>query len=67
MPNQKENGLINLTLFIVSKNNDEKMLLASLNKVLPPYMVPNSIKLLNSIPINNNGKIDRKTLVSLIN
>lgn len=67
VPNQKENGLIELILFIASKDKDEKLLLASLNKVLPPYMVPNSIKVLDSIPINNSGKIDRKTLIALIN
>jgi acyl-coenzyme A synthetase/AMP-(fatty) acid ligase len=66
VPNQKEDGLIELILFITSKDKDEKMLLASLNKVLPPYMVPNSIKVLDSIPINNSGKIDRIKLKQMI-
>ena len=66
MPNQKEDGLINLTLFIASKNKDEKIYLAKLNKVLPSYMMPNNIKIIEQMPINNSGKIDRLKLKEMI-
>lgn len=31
-------------------------------KLLPSYMIPRKIKILNKFPINTNGKIDRKSL-----
>lgn len=33
---------------------------------LPAYMIPNAFKYLETMPLNNNGKIDRKALASLI-
>jgi tyrocidine synthetase III len=33
-----------------------------LSKVLPAYMIPSHFMLLESLPLNNNGKIDRKAL-----
>lgn len=36
-----------------------------LRKVLPEYMVPKVIEILENIPINNNGKYDRKKLKEL--
>jgi acyl-coenzyme A synthetase/AMP-(fatty) acid ligase len=33
-------------------------------KLLPKYMVPNRIQILDSLPMNPNGKIDRKLLAS---
>lgn len=38
-------------------------LFAVLTKKLPEYMLPESILKLNALPINANGKIDRKTLL----
>lgn len=36
-----------------------------LRKLLPLYMIPKSIKVIDRLPINNNGKIDRKALNEL--
>ena len=36
-----------------------------LGKLLPLYMIPKSIKVIDRLPINNNGKIDRKALNEL--
>lgn len=36
-----------------------------LSKVLPNYMIPKTITILDKIPINNNGKYDRKKLINL--
>ena len=33
-----------------------------LAQVLPDYMVPSHIEILSSLPLNNNGKVDRKAL-----
>jgi amino acid adenylation domain-containing protein len=35
-------------------------------KILPPYMVPAKIIYLKNMPLNTNGKIDRKNLSSLV-
>jgi acyl-CoA synthetase (AMP-forming)/AMP-acid ligase II len=34
----------------------------SLREILPPYMVPSEIHVLDEMPLNANGKIDRNTL-----
>lgn len=34
-----------------------------LKNLLPPYMIPRKIKIKESLPINNNGKIDRKRIL----
>lgn len=36
-----------------------------IRKHLPPYEVPNNIKLLSNLPLNTNGKIDRKAIIKL--
>lgn len=40
----------------------DKVLRATLQKQLPSYMVPAVIKVLDDLPINNSGKIDRRAL-----
>lgn len=37
----------------------------NLKKLIPPYMMPKVIIEMNSLPINCNGKIDRKQLIEL--
>ena len=48
----------NLKLGIKIKNE--------LKKLVPSYMVPRKIKILDSFPLNTNGKIDRKKLMEEI-
>lgn len=38
-------------------------LIASLREILPVYMVPSFIYVMDSFPLNHNGKIDRKELL----
>lgn len=44
---------------------DRKDLKAQLRSLLPQYMVPNSTKQLDSMPLTKNGKIDRAALEAL--
>jgi D-alanine--poly(phosphoribitol) ligase subunit 1 len=49
----------------ISINNLEKdiaMILNDVKQIVPPYMVPRTIKILPVLPKNQNGKIDRKQL-----
>ena len=41
---------------------DKKDVRKSLNEKLPAYMIPNRFIMLESMPLNHNGKIDRKVL-----
>jgi len=34
---------------------------------LPPYMIPSAVHRLDSLPLNANGKVNRKELVTLLN
>lgn len=44
---------------------DAKVILEDVKKILPPYMIPRLVKILTSLPKNQNGKIDRKQLVTI--
>ncbi|KAI0399423.1 hypothetical protein F4802DRAFT_612185 [Xylaria palmicola] len=44
--------------------NIEEELYSRLRANLPPYMVPQSITVLERLPINDNGKVDRKALMN---
>ncbi|MCR5627069.1 MAG: amino acid adenylation domain-containing protein, partial [Lachnospiraceae bacterium] len=41
---------------------DKKELMKELRVLLPPYMMPNSVTPLEEMPLNKNGKIDRRAL-----
>ncbi|AZE48065.1 Long-chain-fatty-acid--CoA ligase [Pseudomonas chlororaphis] len=47
---------------VVTDAYDEAAVQASLGKRLPDYMVPADFVILSALPINANGKIDRKAL-----
>lgn len=49
----------------VSEQITENEILNEIKKQLPPYMVPKSIKILDVLPKNKNGKIDRFALTNL--
>lgn len=50
--------------FISGREVDIQALKAQLRLVLPEYMVPTEIHHVAEMPLNSNGKIDRKTLVT---
>lgn len=49
--------------FIVAENIDIKTVVAELRKKIPTYMIPSKLLILPELPLNKNGKIDRKLLV----
>lgn len=66
----EKNGRINrLRAYVVLRHHDPakafdegRALKAELAKRLPSYMVPRSVKVIEQMPLNANGKIDRKAL-----
>jgi len=43
----------------------KEAILADVKNILPQYMVPKSVNILDSLPKNTNGKIDRRQLMEL--
>ena len=72
MPNyDSDNKVKSITAFIVSKVIDDekeyiKFLKEELQKYVPSYMVPKKFKFLEKLPMNNNGKVDRKELKKIL-
>ena len=58
-------GEVRLIKAFVSGNVSEEEIRKKLSENLPEYMIPKSIKKLDFIPFNKNGKIDRKELEKL--
>jgi D-alanine--poly(phosphoribitol) ligase subunit 1 len=58
-------GQIKAFVSINGKGMDSEAILADVKKLLPPYMVPRVLKILQGLPKNANGKIDRKQLANL--
>ena len=50
---------------VEDKNIDIQYVKQKLKEMLPVYMMPKTIEILEKIPINNNGKYDRKKLKEL--
>lgn len=63
-----QDGTKSLIAYVVSKPGcsvDEKLLRSELAKHLPPHMVPARVMVTNELPLNANGKVDRKRLAEL--
>lgn len=58
----------NLTAFITVKddNIDTYQIKSILSQTLPDYMVPNTYIVLDNMPLNSNGKIDRNQLKNML-
>ncbi|MDH3754239.1 MAG: amino acid adenylation domain-containing protein [Acidimicrobiia bacterium] len=46
-------------------DRSQRDILADLAEVLPPYMLPNKVRNVGSLPKNRNGKVDRTQLLEL--
>lgn len=72
LPNyDSDNKVKSITAFVVSNSvSDEKeyakFLKAELKKYIPSYMIPKKFRFLEKLPMNNNGKVDRKELKKII-
>ena len=61
----ENNNVKTLKAFVVSKNKDSNYIKEKLKTMLPNYMIPKSIVILDKLPVNLNGKTDRKALSKL--
>jgi amino acid adenylation domain-containing protein len=62
---ENDEGQAKLYGYVVAQAGDAvntEQLRAALRQTLPDYMVPDSIQLLESLPLTANGKLDRKAL-----
>ena len=59
-PNSSNAG--GIELFLETEKFDTELLMKQLKTKLPPYMVPRRIRALPKLPLNANGKYDRKAL-----
>lgn len=66
----EEHKISHLTAFIVLNEKNElsnlknsTLIKNELKKLIPSYMIPRNIKILENFPLNTNGKIDRKKLM----
>jgi amino acid adenylation domain-containing protein len=50
---------------VSGRRPDSASLRAYLESILPPYMVPSVITVLDELPINTNGKVDTSTLLAV--
>jgi D-alanine--poly(phosphoribitol) ligase subunit 1 len=57
-------GVQQIGLFIESYAGEVESVRDALGKKLPYYMIPSTIKVVDSLPYNNSGKIDRVHLVN---
>ncbi|WP_343731863.1 amino acid adenylation domain-containing protein [Duganella sp.] len=65
LPVASEDNRITLHAYVVPSNGTALApthLLAQLKQHLPDYMVPSSVTLLAALPLNANGKLDRRAL-----
>ena len=68
VPNVKDGKVKSITTYIVYKEKIEKRfeetkkIKEELKNLIPEYMIPKKIVFLDKMPLNNNGKIDKKKL-----
>ncbi|MBQ7123702.1 MAG: AMP-binding protein [Oscillospiraceae bacterium] len=58
-------GEVRMIKAFVCGKTDSDFIRKSLSEKLPEYMIPKSIKILKNLPVNENGKINRKELLNL--
>jgi amino acid adenylation domain-containing protein len=55
-----------IELFLEAEQFDTEQLIKQMKKQLPYYMVPRKIRLLSRLPLNPNGKYDRRALARMV-
>ena len=72
VPSYEDGKVKSLTSFVVYNEEIEKrfevtkQIKQELKKLIPEYMIPKKIVFLEEMPLNNNGKIDKKKLKELV-
>lgn len=61
-----ESGAGGIAAFLADPDADVRALREELAERLPEYMVPRRIELLTELPLNANGKFDRKAMLTLL-
>jgi amino acid adenylation domain-containing protein len=61
-----ESGADGIEVFIEANQLDTQPLMNELKAKLPIYMVPRTIRVIDRIPLNTNGKYDRRALEALL-
>ncbi|GFE57102.1 amino acid adenylation protein [Geobacter sp. AOG1] len=61
-----ESGAKGVIGFLKKSRRSVQEILSRVEKRLPDYMVPKQVYLVESFPLNSNGKVDRKTLMNLL-
>jgi amino acid adenylation domain-containing protein len=59
-------GAAGIVAFIASPSVDTVQLRRALSERLPDYMVPRELRLVGELPLNANGKRDRKAVLSML-
>jgi acyl-coenzyme A synthetase/AMP-(fatty) acid ligase len=59
-------GAAGIVAFIADPSVDKAALLKRVSARLPDYMIPRELRLVEGLPLNANGKRDRKALVTLL-
>ncbi len=63
---QNDAGLTKIHLFVEKLNGHTDQLAEYLKTKIPPYMQPSKISSLDCLPLNSNGKVDRKKLLNFV-
>ena len=72
VPSYEEGKVKSLVSFVIYNQEIEKrfevtkQIKQELKKLVPEYMIPKKIVFLDEMPLNNNGKIDKKKLKELV-
>jgi len=56
-----------IVAFVAAREPELGEIRAALAKRIPSYMMPTSIRAVDALPMNANGKVDRKALISHLN
>lgn len=64
---QNEKNLTEIAMFIESKEEDTKDLMAYMRSKMPVYMIPTRFIFLENFPLNKSEKVDRNALKAKIN
>ena len=65
VPVEKSPGGLQIYLFIENYSGNYNEINEYLKTKIPHYMLPSKITSISNIPLNSNGKIDRKSLIKI--